>query len=185
MYAAEGSDWFWWYGDDQTAPGGDQPFDAAFLTHLNNVYAFGQKAGGAMTNPGFTPIVGPAPQGGGQGTMNRSSDELQTVVFICDARAVQVGTSIFIAGNMPELGAWTPNSVALHDDGTSGDEKAGDGIWTLTLQLPVGKEILYKYTNSGTPGQWIPGEEFSTRNRNLAIGAYSPEPRIIRDTFGQ
>jgi hypothetical protein len=185
MYAAEGSDWFWWYGDDQTAPGGDQPFDRGFLTHLNNVYAFGDNAGGKMTNPGFTPIIGPGRQDGGQGTMNRSSDEMQTVVFVCDARAVHVGTSIFVAGNRPELGSWNPNTVALHDDGTSGDEKAGDGIWTLTLQLPVGREILYKYTNSGTPGQWVPGEEFPTRNRNLTIGAYSSEPHIIRDTFGQ
>ncbi|MEK9136728.1 MAG: glycoside hydrolase family 57 protein, partial [Bacteroidota bacterium] len=26
MYAAEGSDWFWWYGYDQSAPAGDKPF---------------------------------------------------------------------------------------------------------------------------------------------------------------
>lgn len=57
MYAAEGSDWFWWYGDDQTAPGGDKPFDTAFLTHLRNVYRFAAKAGATILWPGFAPII--------------------------------------------------------------------------------------------------------------------------------
>ncbi len=72
MYAAEGSDWFWWYGDDQSAPGGDGPFDLAFLTHLNNVYRFARRAGGFMPSRVFAPIVkdrGLRPTG--QGTMAR------------------------------------------------------------------------------------------------------------------
>ncbi len=44
MYAAEGSDWFWWYGADQGAPGGDAPFDKAFRTHLRNVYCLRGKS---------------------------------------------------------------------------------------------------------------------------------------------
>ena len=47
MYAAEGSDWFWWYGNDQNAPAGDKPFDVAFRTHLNNMYEFAGRAGDA------------------------------------------------------------------------------------------------------------------------------------------
>ncbi len=57
MYAAEGSDWFWWYGDDQTAPGGDKPFDLGYLTHLKNVYAFAAKAGARMVWPNLQPII--------------------------------------------------------------------------------------------------------------------------------
>ncbi|MBM2841964.1 MAG: putative glycosidase, partial [Bacteroidetes bacterium] len=45
MYAAEGSDWFWWYGDDQSAPAGDKPFDDAYRIHLDNIYKFARRAG--------------------------------------------------------------------------------------------------------------------------------------------
>jgi alpha-amylase/alpha-mannosidase (GH57 family) len=37
IYAAEGSDWFWWYGDD-FATENDLMFDELFRTHLQNVY---------------------------------------------------------------------------------------------------------------------------------------------------
>ncbi len=34
---AEGSDWFWWYGDDHSSPHDDE-FDSLFRTHLRNAY---------------------------------------------------------------------------------------------------------------------------------------------------
>jgi len=37
IYAAEGSDWFWWYGDDFFTEN-DVIFDDLFRTHLQNVY---------------------------------------------------------------------------------------------------------------------------------------------------
>ena len=37
LYAAEGSDWFWWYGTDQNS-GHDEVFDWGFKTLLRNVY---------------------------------------------------------------------------------------------------------------------------------------------------
>ena len=37
IYIAEGSDWFWWYGDDRTS-GQDDVFDDLFRRHLRNVY---------------------------------------------------------------------------------------------------------------------------------------------------
>jgi len=37
LYIAEGSDWFWWYGDDQDS-GRDEEFDALFRMHLINVF---------------------------------------------------------------------------------------------------------------------------------------------------
>ena len=37
MYAAEGSDWFWWYGDDQNS-GDDGYFDAAYRELLGQVF---------------------------------------------------------------------------------------------------------------------------------------------------
>jgi hypothetical protein len=35
LFAAEGSDWFWWYGDDHSS-GHDEEFDALFRAHLAN-----------------------------------------------------------------------------------------------------------------------------------------------------
>lgn len=37
LYAAEGSDWFWWFGEDQDS-GNDEEFDDLFRNHLKNVY---------------------------------------------------------------------------------------------------------------------------------------------------
>lgn len=37
LYAAEGSDWFWWYGDDQES-GSDDRMDDLFRRHLRSVY---------------------------------------------------------------------------------------------------------------------------------------------------
>ena len=56
MYAAEGSDWFWWYATAQTAPAGDKPFDVAYTTHLRNIYAFALQAGGTMPKREFKGI---------------------------------------------------------------------------------------------------------------------------------
>lgn len=39
LYAAEGSDWFWWYGDDHFTPHADR-FDLLFRRHLMAVYRF-------------------------------------------------------------------------------------------------------------------------------------------------
>ena len=37
LYAAQGSDWFWWYGDDHFSPHAGS-FDSLFRRHLMNVY---------------------------------------------------------------------------------------------------------------------------------------------------
>ena len=37
LYIAEGSDWNWWYGDDNSSAN-DEEFDRLFRTHLSNVY---------------------------------------------------------------------------------------------------------------------------------------------------
>jgi alpha-amylase/alpha-mannosidase (GH57 family) len=37
LYAAEGSDWFWWFGDDHFSPHSDR-FDRLFRQHLLNIY---------------------------------------------------------------------------------------------------------------------------------------------------
>jgi alpha-amylase/alpha-mannosidase (GH57 family) len=189
MYAAEGSDWFWWYGNDQTAPGGDRPFDLAFIAHIKNIYRFARQAGGHMPDREFPPIIRETSQGtertagGGSGAMARSEGVTRTVIFQCDATQVKVTKGIFIAGSLPVLGSWIPNRVALRDDGEHGDARAEDGIWTLKVELPVGEEIQYKFTNSGDEGLWNPGDESPGRNRNLLIPP-GTDTLLVRDIFG-
>jgi hypothetical protein len=185
MYAAEGSDWFWWYGTDQTAPAGDKPFDLAYITHLRNIYRFAKSAGGKMPSRDFKPII---TEGGtqnvAQGTMAQSQDNTVNVRFECDAVGIYVRKSLFIAGNHQSLGNWTPNRIRLYDDGSHGDSTANDGIWSVEIQLPAGAEIEYKFTNSGAEGSWQPGEEFGGINRKVKIEKRNGETLVFRNRFG-
>ncbi len=186
MYAAEGSDWFWWYGDDQLAPGGDKPFDDGFRVHLENVYKYARLAGSTILTPRFSPIIAEedSPQKG-QGTMARSSFSVRHVLFTCDARKQSVPEAIFIAGNLNELGSWKPNMIRLFDDGTHGDVNASDGVWSLGVDISSGSTIEYKYTNSGRSGQWSPGEEFPAQHRTFVFPDEVDGTIIISDTFGK
>ena len=47
-----------------------------------------------------------------------------------------------------------PNTVLMRDDGTDGDERAGDGVWSFAATFAPGTRITYVYTNSGARGQW-------------------------------
>ena len=117
--------------------------------------------------------------------MSPGSNAMQTILLQCDASAASVSRAIYVAGNMTELGAWTPNAVAMYDDGTHGDVRAGDGIWSLQIDVPVGTELQYKFTNSGKKGEWSPGEEFPGRHRTYQVSSQLKSPIIISDTFGK
>jgi lysophospholipase L1-like esterase len=77
-----------------------------------------------------------------------------TVVFRAYRGSVEVPRTLSIVGADPQLGALVPNTIAMHDDGTGGDQKAGDGVWTYAARFAPSTTVLYMYTNSGTPGQW-------------------------------
>jgi alpha-amylase/alpha-mannosidase (GH57 family) len=183
IYAAEGSDWFWWFGDDQIAPGGEEPWDEGFRTHLTNMYLFARKAGYDADIPEFTSVLVPKERLPAHpvehiGTMARSADETVEVTFIVDAGDREVTDAIYIVGNLPELGQWNPNTIRMN-------RTAEDGIWSITLYLPVGANVEYKFTNSGLPGEWIPGEEFAFYNRQVFIGGNGGKKMIVRDVFGE
>jgi alpha-amylase/alpha-mannosidase (GH57 family) len=186
MYAAEGSDWFWWYGNDQTAPGSDKPFDRGFITLLKNIYNFAQETGVEMPSREFLPIIADNTEASGQsqGTMAQSKKDMVTVNFQVDAAQIQVQKSIYIVGNLSVLGNWTPNLIKMYDDSTHGDAKKGDGIWSIELLVPTNIKVEYKYTNSGYEGVWVPGEEFSGNNRELMVTAKPGDRISTTDIFG-
>jgi alpha-amylase/alpha-mannosidase (GH57 family) len=58
MYAAEGSDWFWWFGQDMITPANDDtPFDRGFRAHLTGVYAFLNQTQWAVAEPYVCPVI--------------------------------------------------------------------------------------------------------------------------------
>ena len=51
LFRAEGSDWFWWYGEDHTSPN-DPEFDRLFRAHLERIYQIiGVQAPPEVTEP--------------------------------------------------------------------------------------------------------------------------------------
>jgi hypothetical protein len=188
IYAAEGSDWFWWYGTDQNAPAGNKPFDLAYITHLKNIYKFAKLAGGKMPKREFRTIIPDSLQvveGRSQSTMAQSQNDFVNVVFQCDARGMYVRKSLYIVGSHDNLGNWIPNKIRMYDDGTHGDVNACDSIWTIEIRLPAGIEIEYKYTNSGAEGNWDPGDEFPSINRKIKIERTNMNKMMVLDKFGE
>jgi alpha-amylase/alpha-mannosidase (GH57 family) len=203
MYAAEGSDWFRWYGADETAPGGDEPFDAGFRMHITNVRRFISAGDTTEVSPLLTPSIPPLPMGGTTSTQPvwptghkepvvEAGGEVAPagapaqveVLFTCDATAVEVPEAIYITGNRPALANGVPNQVRMFDDGTNGDETAGDGIWSIRLSFVEGGHIEYKYTNSGARREWGPSEEFTGATRPLDVRLPAGEERlVVRDRF--
>jgi alpha-amylase/alpha-mannosidase (GH57 family) len=56
IYMAEGSDWFWWYGDDNTSAY-DFQFDALFRSHLIKIY---ELLGLEVPSQLYSPVIGAA-----------------------------------------------------------------------------------------------------------------------------
>jgi lysophospholipase L1-like esterase len=77
-----------------------------------------------------------------------------TVIFRVYEGAYPVPRQLSIVGNHPLLGNLIPNTVAMRDDGTDGDERGNDRVWSYRVTLPAGTRVRYGYTNSGAAGKW-------------------------------
>jgi lysophospholipase L1-like esterase len=65
-----------------------------------------------------------------------------------------VPKAMYLSGPHPQLGDCVPNQVAMYDDGTHGDQKAGDHVWSFAATFSPGQKVFYVYTNSGQEGIW-------------------------------
>ena len=83
-----------------------------------------------------------------------ASSAATPVIFRVYQGAFPVPTQMSIVGNHPAVGNFSPNTVVMRDDGTGGDEHAGDHVWTYRATLPAGTRVRYVYTNSGGQGRW-------------------------------
>jgi glucoamylase len=89
------------------------------------------------------------------------SDEPQTTVHFTVQTRTAPGQTVYLVGNVPELGEWVPQA---------GVEMAGrsDSVWTATLSLPAGRSFQYKYVKVDNAGKitWV-----SSTNRTLTTPA--------------
>jgi hypothetical protein len=108
-----------------------------------------------------------------------------TVVFRAFHGKVAVPKALAIVGADPQLGALAPNTVAMHDDGRDGDQRAGDGVWTYAAVFDAPAKISYVYTNSGAPGAWD-GLDVPHIRRATVPSASGGEPVYLPiETFGR
>ena len=91
-----------------------------------------------------------------------------------------------------ELGASTPNQIAMYDDGSNGDEVAGDNVWTVTFIIPKGDpatgqvfRIGYKFTWGTHGAPWSGSEEWPGNSRILEVVDVNGDGFVYRhEVFG-
>ena len=76
------------------------------------------------------------------------------VVFRVLSDGASVPRWMSIVGPYPQLGDNAPNKIVMFDDGTHGDQRAGDNVWSFAATFSPGQKIFYMYTNSGDEGKW-------------------------------
>ena len=76
------------------------------------------------------------------------------VVFRLHVERPARATPPYIVGAHPELGNLVPNRIRLYDDGTHGDQRAGDDVWSYSATFSPGTTLFYVYTDSGKEGRW-------------------------------
>jgi alpha-amylase/alpha-mannosidase (GH57 family) len=184
LYAAEGSDWFWWYGEDQDSSG-SKPFDIMYLTHLKNIYYYAKRYGAQIKEPPFDEVILEKPASKlrrVRRAMAKGERDIVSVLFCCKVPDSLHLDAVYIVGNREELGEWVPNKIRMYDDGTHGDEQAGDRVWSVMIDLPRNSEIHYKYTHSGREGFWE-GDEYQGKHRTVIV--QDSDRMVVEDEFGK
>jgi len=200
ILSAEGSDWFWWYGTDQTSAGGDDsPFDMIYRAQLTAMYTFLNEAlvaagEDAIEVPSFPPILQPEPQ-----LMSGPF----TTVPVLDGQL------------LPDESEWTPPGGVFYDNDTVGaiDDPRDDigrvfygyhtfqnGRWYIAIDLnedlsaKLGTDYqLVLYTNhqnvSGTGTSLVvTGDPFNATTKEgqtIAFASGGPARRVAVDFSGE
>ena len=149
MYAAEGSDWFWWYGRDQDSAN-DGAFDEIFRGTLANVYTLVGETPPAFLSVsvlGAAATSGGASGGSGGGVMARAESvedaellagPVMTPAGVLFSHASVSASTVHLAG---DFNGWDPVGLAMSDED-------GDGVWTVTLEVAPGR-YEYKFVVDG------------------------------------
>lgn len=185
LLIAEGSDWFWWAGEDQEAYM-HRPFDNLFSKYILKIYENLSKVDYNIKAPiEVLQIMQKEKQKFVKTQMGaiKSGRRLVTVKFICNAENIRVKDAIYITGNIEQLGEWIPNLIRMKK--LESAKKTNEQLWTYEVQIPEGTEVQYKYTNSGKVGIWQDSEEFPALNRFFIVESNENNIQIIKDKFGK
>jgi len=142
MLAAEGSDWFWWYGDDQSTSLEDA-FDMIYRRTLSHVYEIlGDEVPEFLSVPVLTGSTGV-----GGGSMARAASQNDATLLagpvmvdggVLFSTREDTAASVHLAGDFND---WSTDAAPLTDED-------GDGIWTIVLELDPGS-YQYKFVADG------------------------------------
>ncbi len=177
IYAAEGSDWFWWYGSDMTSPSNDDsPFDNSFRLHLAGMYkhmnaALKLQGKAEIAMPTFKPIIQANPQAP-QGPL--------------DPPPVLDGAFV------PNESEWSTKGGFFFDSDTSG-ALANPDDWMGTIYYGFGvfgsKQGLYlavqhNFDLSTASNQGLAVYLSNKHVVNAATGQVTEDPATIKSRFG-
>ncbi|KAL5342771.1 starch binding domain-containing protein [Aspergillus crustosus] len=88
------------------------------------------------------------------------------------------GENVFISGSTSQLGSWAPGSaVAL----SASDYTSSNPVWKVTLDIPVGAALQYKYLKKESDGSAV-WESGANRSFTVASGCEG-ETKIERGTW--
>lgn len=115
-------------------------------------------------------------------TTNKPGKQMFFVGGIHQSSPVQDPEVDAMLGNR---GGWTPNVIQMYDDGTNGDQTAGDNIWSIYFDLPRGVRIGYKYTWGNQGDLWTGTEEWPGNQRILEVVDNNEDAYVYRlDNYG-
>jgi alpha-amylase/alpha-mannosidase (GH57 family) len=146
ILAAEGSDWFWWYGADQSTAN-EGSFDTIFRGTLKNVYAIlGKEAPAFLSSSILGVQAGATGAGPAVGTMAKAAGAaggllggpLKTEQGYLFSMKEPSAKSVHLAG---DFNAWSQTALPLADED-------GDGVWTVVVKLDPGT-YEYKFVIDG------------------------------------
>jgi lysophospholipase L1-like esterase len=114
-----------------------------------------------------------------------SSPTATEVVLRVHSGGYDVPGSMYVAGSHPALGDFQPNTVAMYDDGTHGDQRAGDSVYSYAAPVEPGSTLYYTYTNSGRRGVWEKLDVPALRSFTVPAEARGQRVYGPIDTFGK
>jgi lysophospholipase L1-like esterase len=92
------------------------------------------------------------------------------VLLRVDMAGAPSGHAPFVMGNQPQLASFTPNKVELYDDGSHGDQRAGDGVHSRMIALAAPGVVTYAFTNGEAAGSWTGLENYRLRAFEIRAG---------------
>lgn len=121
---------------------------------------------------------------------NKPGKSMFFVGWIYDGTPGQTPSDITDPNVAKLLGNSTPNTIPMYDDGTNGDQTAGDNIWSIYFDVPRSSpgsvlRIGYKYTWGTTGAGWSGSEEWPGNSRLLEVVDDNGDDFVYRrDVFG-